>query len=81
MSDSLTMQKVVDHLYTLQEGQVLDFKDVHYIQASVSFFNDYKLSRDYNEVIIDEIREQLMALKDTVPEVEDIIKRLGYVYL
>jgi hypothetical protein len=81
MSDSLTMQKVVDHLYTLQEGQVLDFKDVHYIQASVSFFNDYKLSRDYNEVALQIVKEKLIALKDTVPEVEDIIKRLGYVYL
>jgi hypothetical protein len=81
MSDSLTMQKVVDHLYTLQEGHVLDSKDVHYIQASVSFFDDYKLNRDYNELVIQKVKEELMALKDTVPEVEDIIKRLGYVHL
>jgi hypothetical protein len=81
MSDSLTMRKVVDHLYTLQEGQVLDSKDVHYIQASVSFFNDYKLSRDYNEVSLQIVKEKLIALKDTAPEVEDIIKRLCHVYL
>ena len=81
MSDSLTMRKVVDHLYTLQEGHVLDFKDVHYIQASASFFNDYQLSRDYNEVVLRKVKEELMALKDTVPEVDEIIKRLGYVYL
>lgn len=81
MSDSLTMRKVVDHLYTLREGDLLYSTDVHYIQSAVSFFYDYEMNRDYNEAIIDEIREQLAALKDTVPEVEEIIKRLGYVYL
>lgn len=81
MSDSLTMRKVVDHLYTLRESDVLYSTDVHYIQSVVSFFNDYEMNRDYNEAIIEEIREQLAALKDTVPQVEEIIKRLGYVYL
>lgn len=79
--DSLTMQKVVDHLYTLQEGHSLDSKDVHYIQSVVSFFVDYKLTRDYNEEILRKVKEDLLELKDSVPEVEPIAEILNYVWL